>query len=111
MGMMIRHNKNLGTDPALTLNTALNTTPEIDIAEFGQGEIYIPSGSTITSLTFNVCPYSGGVYLPAQDTTGAAVTLTVAAAKAYPLPAVIFGAALLKIVTNAAGAVFINLKA
>ena len=93
-----------------TLNTAVATTPEIDIAKYLTGEIYIPTGSAITSLTYHVAPVAGGTYLPAYDAAGSAVTQTVAAARAYAMPAAVFGAPVIKIVTNAAGAVTLTLK-
>lgn len=102
----IRDSVNL--DAALTTSAA--TTPEISIAIFGSGQIHIPTGSTITTLTYHTAPNSGGTYLPAQDASGSAVTQTVAATKSYPIPAVLFGAAQIRIVANAAGNVSISLK-
>lgn len=95
---------------ALSLTSVLATTPGIPVADFASGEIFVPTGSTITTLTYHVAPAAGGTYIPAQDAAGAAVTQTVAAAKAYPIPAVIFGARSAKIVTNASGTVDVNLK-
>ena len=106
MASMTRHSESL----SLTLDSQIADTPEIPIADYASGEIFIPTGSTITSLPYHVAPAKGGTYLPAQDTSGSAVTQTVAATKAYPLPAVLFGARAMKIVTNADGAVILNLK-
>ncbi len=93
-----------------TLDSTIGDTPEINIEHYGSGQIAIPTGSTITTLTYHIAPAVGGTYLPAQDTSGAAVTQTVGAAKSYPIPAVLFGAAAIKIVTNADGAVIVTLK-
>lgn len=93
---------------AITGNIA--TTGAISIGEFASGEIYIPTGSTITSLTYHASPTSAGTYLPAQDASGSAVTQTVAETKCYPIPAILFGAGMLKIVGNASGDVIVGLK-
>lgn len=98
------------TGKTVTLTTSAATTPEIDIARFAWGEIYIPTGSSITTLTYHVAPEMGGTYLPAQDSSGTAVTQTVGAAKAYPVPAAIWGAYAIRIVANAAGAISVSFK-
>ncbi len=98
----------INQDVALTTSAA--TTPEISISIFGSGQIHIPTGSSITSLTYYTAPNSGGTYLPAQDASGSAVTQTVAATKSYPIPAILFGAAQIRIVANAAGTVSLSLK-
>jgi ABC-type microcin C transport system permease subunit YejB len=85
------------------------TSPEIELTRFTSGEIAIPTGSSITTLTYFVAMPSG-TYFAAQDATPAAITQTVAATKAYPIPAALFGSALIQIRANAAGTVFINLK-
>ena len=87
-----------------------DTTPEIALEHFVSGEIILPTGSTITTLTYYVAEKMGGTYWPAYDASGSAVTQTVAAERAYPLPTAIFGAAAVQIQGNAAGAVFITLK-
>lgn len=93
------------------LDTTVGATAKIDISEFASGEIFIPTGSAITSLTWWAADdMDAGTYLPAQDAAAAAVTQTVAATKAYPIPAILFGARALKCVVNAAGSVIINLK-
>lgn len=92
------------------LTTSASTTPEISIEYYGSGQIYVPTGSSITTLTYHVAEKIGGTYLPAQDATGTAVTQTVGAAKAYPIPAILFGAVAMRIVANAAGNVIVNVK-
>ena len=98
------------THQTVALTTSAATTPEISVGEFSSGEVYVPTGSSITTLTYHVAPYSGGTYLPAQDASGSAVTQTVAQTKAYPIPAILFGAAMIRIVSDAAGSVGIGLK-
>lgn len=95
---------------SLSLNTAVSTTPEIDYEHFSGGTIYIPDGSSITTLTWHVAPEKGGTYLAAQDSSGDAVTQTVAADEAHPIPEALFGARAIKAVVNAAGDVEVSLK-
>lgn len=98
----------LSQDVALT--TSAGTTPAISIDGYASGEVYIPTGSSITTLTYHVAPSSAGTFIAAYDATPAAVTQTVAAARAYPIPSALFGAAMMKIVVNAAGTVSITTK-
>jgi hypothetical protein len=94
----------------LALTTSAGTTPAVNFAQFAGGRIYIPTGSSITTLTFHDAPTPDGTYLPAQDADGEAITLTVEAGKSYPLPDELFAAAQLKIVADAAGSVALALK-
>lgn len=93
----------------VALTNDAGTTGTLDIGDFTSGEVFVPTGSTITSLTWHVAPNHGGTYLAAQDASGAVVT-TVAAAKAYAIPASVMGAMSVKIVANASGNVDISLK-
>lgn len=95
-----------------SLSVSLLTTsssPEISISEFGWGEIAIPNGSSITTLTYYIASPSGTLFA-AYDSTGTAITQTVAADRAYPMPAALFGASRIQIRANAAGSVRVNLK-
>lgn len=99
------------TNTSLALNTAEGTTAAgLSVAEYQSGGIFVPTGSAITSLTYYGASYSGDTYLPAYDAAGNAIVQTVAAAKCYAMPATVFGFALIKIVTNAAGTVKVSLK-
>lgn len=115
--------RQLMTIPSLSLTTALGTTPEIPYEEFSQGSIAIPTGSSITTLTwFGAVRQSDQpgtsaeqmpatqTFLAAQDSTGTPVTQTVSAAKSYPIPVALAGFAALKCVVNAAGTVDLSLK-
>lgn len=95
---------------AVSLTAAAGTTPEIDWSGAAAGTIFIPTGSTITTLTYHAAPKKGGTYLPIQTAAGVAVTQTVAADKAYDMPASLVGCGAIKIVANAAGAVGISIK-
>lgn len=94
----------------VALTTSAATTPEIDVSHFASGTIAVPTGSSITSLTYYTAPDMGGTYLAAYDDAGNAITQTVAAAKSYAMPAAIFGAAAIRIKANAAGNVTVALK-
>ena len=98
------------TGGTYALTTSATTTPEILIEGAASGEVFVPTGSPITTLTFHAAMNTGGTYTPMYDASGVAVTQTVAAARAYPLPAIAFGAATIRIVVNAAGSVGICLK-
>lgn len=95
---------------AAALTNSLNTTPAIDISSAGGGSIFIPTGSSINSLTFYISTAVDGTFIALYDGANAAVVKTVAAARGYPLPAECFGALAVKIVANAAGSVDISLK-
>jgi hypothetical protein len=95
---------------SLALTASLSTTPALAIENFASGEIFIPAASSITSLTFYVAPTSKGTFLAAYDAAGSAVTMTVTAERAYPLPAAIFGASSVKMVANTTGTVIYNVK-
>jgi len=95
---------------SLSLTTVLGTTPELAFQHAAGGTVFVPSGSSITSLTYYAATAIGGTYLPLNDASGSAVTQTVAAGKAYDLPAACFGCCALKIVANAAGSVDVSLK-
>ena len=70
----------------------------------------IPSGSSITSLTFYGARQPGGTHVAIQDASGSPVTLSVAAGNGYPLPDACFGYGAIKLVADAAGDVEISLK-
>ncbi len=95
---------------SVTVDTAVADSQEILYSEYTSGEVHVPTGSSITTLTWHVAPEAGGTYLPAQDYDGAAVTQTVAQTKAYPIPLSLIGSVALKIVGNAAGTVDLSLK-
>lgn len=90
--------------PDVSLTTALGTTPNFDFRKWAGGNIMIPAGSSITSLTF-YSSLDDGNYVPLNDSTGSAVALTVAASGSYPIPDAVFGCSDIKIVSDAAGSV------
>jgi hypothetical protein len=104
-------NRNTAYLPSVVVNTAAATSGEILFTEFGGGFFYVPTGSSITSITWYTAPASGGTYLAANDEDGVAIVQTVAAAKAYAIPSGLFGACVLKAVGDAAGTIDVFMKA
>lgn len=92
------------------LTTAQSTTPEIAFGHATAGEVRVPAGSSITTLTWWSCDEPGGTYLPCYDSANAAVAQTVAGTRAHSLPSALIGRNYLKAVANAAGSVTIVTK-
>lgn len=91
-----------------SLTTSEGTSPAIKFQSRG-GQIQIPSGSSITSLTWYTSEKSDGTFLPAyiEDGSEAVAQSGLLAGRSYPIPAALFGAPWIKAVANAAGAVII----
>jgi len=109
---------NFSTFQEVAVTTAIGTTPEILYGEYAGGMIHIPSGSSITSLTWYSSHKSGGDFEAAMHSedehvtpiTYVATVQTVAADKAYPIPQELVGSPVLKVVGNAAGTIYLGLK-
>ena len=84
----------------------------IPFAGYAGGRIYVPAGSSLTSLTFYDAPSTDGDFIASYDDAGtpAALTLTVSAGKSYPIPAKLFGAGAIKILGDSDGIVHVCLK-
>lgn len=99
---------------SLHVNTALADTTALSMAGYAGGRVYIPAGSSVTSLTFYDAPYAEGTFVASYDdttTTPVAIALTgLSAEKSYPIPAKMFGAGAIKMVSNADGVVDVCLK-
>ena len=100
------------TIDSLTVDTAVAGSSVIDYGDFEKGMVSIPSGSSLTTLTWHASGRDGGTYLPAFSSVAvpAAVTQTVSAGKVYPIPSDLNGSRFLKITGNAAGVVGVTLK-
>lgn len=90
---------------AYTLDSVLADTPVITYKNYAGGAVIIPSGSSITSLTYYGAGDYSGTFTAIYDSAGVAVTQTVAGGRAYPIPDACFPYPYLKIVSNADGAV------
>lgn len=93
----------------VSVTTSLATTPEVIFSDQVVGRIRIPSGSSITTLTFYDCEEPAGEFALAIDAATNGV-LTVAAGRSYKIPYELVGAGCLKIVGNAAGEIYLNMK-
>lgn len=111
MGGLTRYVSYIAT---VGVDTNLADCEPVPFGSYAGGRVYIPSGSSITSLTFYDAPASDGTYLASYDdtaTTPVAITLTgLGASKSYPIPAKMFGANWIKMVGNADGTVHLSLK-
>ena len=81
----------------------------IDMREYDGALLFIPSGSSITSLTW-YASYDGSTYSALNGSDNSAVTQTVAAAKAVHIHPACNVAALLKVVGDAAGTITVCTK-
>ena len=103
-------------DTSVALTASVSTTPVFGFAKCIAGTVHIPSGSSITLLTW----YSGytapatasaaeaaTVFTAAYDSAAipVAVTQTVAAGRSYPIPVALAGCRLLRVTGDAAGTV------
>lgn len=95
---------------AHTLDSTLADSKPIPYGDFKDVSIIIPTGSPITSLTFYGCATEDGNYVRIYDLLNAALSMTVAAARAYPLPDELRAFPWLKIVPNADGTADILVK-
>lgn len=98
------------TNDSVAVGTTVGASAAIDYGDFNDGMVYIPNGSSITTLTWHTALSRDGTYLAAEDAASAAVTQTVAADQAHPIPAALRGARFIKMTANAAGTVGVTLK-
>lgn len=95
--------------PTIAVDTTAAACDPIPFADYAGGQVYVPAGSSLTSLTW----YGSGdnaTFYPVQDGLGNAVTSTVAASMCCLIPAACFACLFLKAVGNAAGTIAISLK-
>ena len=93
----------------LALTTSLATTGRLNLAAFAGGGLRVPSGSSITTLTYYASESAdaGASFSRLCGANGTALdAVTVAADRYVPLPDEAYSAAALAIVANAAGDVF-----
>jgi hypothetical protein len=95
----------------VVVTTSQTTTPTIPYQGFSQGEVLVPSGTSITTLTWYVSN-DDSTYYAAYDSaaTPAAVTQSVGGGKGYPIPASLAGARYLRVKGDAAGTIYVSLK-
>jgi hypothetical protein len=93
---------------SVTVDSALADSQAIVFKGFTTGVTLVPSGSSINTLTYYVSSTEDGTYIQLYNSSGA-VSTTVAAGRAYPLPAELEGAGYIKLVGNADGVVDLHL--
>ena len=96
--------------PSVAVGTSDAASAAIDFESFETGRVHVPSGSSLTTLTWYASLEKNGTYTIARDSSNANVTSTVAAGHSYQFPSALVGARFLKIVGNAAGVVGVTLK-
>lgn len=87
---------------SVDITTSINTTDEIDMRGAAAMAIHVPSGSSCTSLSFYGRVSGSSDYVVIRDTTGTAVTQTVAADSVCVIKDEIYPFAYVKFVGNAA---------
>lgn len=102
------------------VTAAIGTTGEFNYGDFEYGRIHVLDGSAATTLTFHTAPaqtaagskQAAGDYEAAYDGAGtpAAVTLTVAANRSYPIPTALQGAEFVKAVGDDTASLVITMK-
>lgn len=95
-----------------TYDTVAVTASESTTGEYrctGRGGlVIIPSGSSITSLTYYTAEKPGGTRVPLNASDGTATVQTVAAGKAYDMPSEVYGCRVLYFKGNASGSIFVT---
>ena len=89
---------------AASAGAIADATP-LGMDTFCGGILSVPSGSSLTSLTFYVSDTKDGTYQAFYDASNAAVTMTVAADRVYVIPVAVNSGIWVKIVGNASGTV------
>lgn len=90
------------------VTASLATTEVIGWRDFVVGTIQVSAVTgSASSLTWYTCATADGTFLPAYDSSGTAVTQTIATGRSYPIPSALVGAAYLKAVANAGTATLI----
>ena len=85
---------------SVTIASGATESDELVLDGYAMGMVHLPSTFDGTSLTFMVSPTFGGTYVALEDSSGASISLTVEASKAYALPEALFGAPYCKLVAG-----------
>jgi hypothetical protein len=95
---------------SVTVGTTVAASAAIDFSNSDRGMIFVPAGATFVTLTWHASTSMNGTYLPARSESNVAVTTTVVAGQAYPIPDVLRNSSFLKITGDVAGVVGITMK-
>lgn len=94
---------------SVTVGTVVGNSAAISYGDSEKGMVSVPTGSSLTTLTWHASGSEGGTYLPAYNAAGA-ITQTVQGGRVYPIPSDLNGSRFLKITGDAAGVVGVTLK-
>lgn len=94
----------------VAVGATVGASDPIIYGDFDKGTVYVPSGSTIMTLTWHSSLSATGTYLPARSEANVAITTAVVAGQSYPIPVALSGSRFLKITGDAAGVVGVTLK-
>jgi|TARA_R110000824_G_scaffold272626_1_gene461147 hypothetical protein len=89
------------SDSPFTISDDKDNSTTIVLKGFTKGIILVPSGSSLTSITYWVSTTEDGTYVK-MYLAGDAISTTVAASRAFALDSAIEGAAFLRLQGNAA---------
>jgi hypothetical protein len=95
---------------SLVVATAVTGSGTIKYENARSGVVYVPAGSSLTSLTWHASLAEEGPYMAADNEAGAAIVQTVAAGQAHPIPAAMQGAMFLRVTGDVAGEIGYTLK-
>lgn len=106
--------REVSDDTALAITTSRTTTGVLPYQGVCHAMVYVPNGSTITTLTFYpIFVVSGSDVIPstaAKDSSNATISLTVAANTATQMPLSLSAAKRIAIVGDAAGTIYVQAK-
>lgn len=81
----------------------------VGFTEWAGGMVFVPAGSSITSIAWYAAESPSGTFTPVYD-AGAALTTAVAGGQCAAIPTALFGAGAFKMVGDADGTVSVLLK-
>ena len=88
--------------PSVTVDdSSIDDSEEILFGGYSMGIFVVPTGSSITEITWYVAEKPGGTYLALTDELGNAVVQTVSGGNAYQLPTALCGANAIKAYVSA----------
>ena len=94
----------------VSVASAVSNSGIIDYSGWAGGMVYVPSGSSITELTWYASLSEGETFYPVQDGFGNSVTSSVSGGMSCFIPAECYGAICLKVSGNSSGIVHVSLK-
>jgi hypothetical protein len=105
-----RTGRMVATSSGVAVTASIATCQEVVYADMSGGVIYVPAGTSLTSLVPYAAYERGGTYYPLYDEAGVAISIAVAASRAYPIPASAFGAVCLKFLGSGTGTIYLSVK-